>query len=274
MRIRYRVRRFGDVEAEGHSIADIAARAAVERGCSGCIRSGKTFGPNEMEIITSQLKTFYFAGHDTTATTIAWAYWLLVQRPESLRRARDEVESSIGPHLRDATYEKLQKCEYLDAVARETLRLYPPAATTRYVSTSSDGPAASSAKRAVSSNSSSSNEPNAGGYRLGDSIVHLNFYAIQRDPDVWEMPDEFVPDRFLGEAGKNRIASSSFLPFSKGARDCIGKYFALLEIKIALAALVCRYDGDVVDSEEAYVAKLTSIPQGGCKVNLRRRSVS
>ena len=59
---------------------------------------------------------------------------------------------------------------------------------------SSDGPAASSAKRAVSSDSSSSNEPNAGGYRLGDSIVHLNFYAIQRDPDVWEKPDEFVPD--------------------------------------------------------------------------------
>jgi cytochrome P450 len=142
---------------------------------------------------------------------------------------------------------------------------------------SSDGPAASSAKRAVSSDSSSSssNEPNAGGYRLGDSIVHLNFYAIQRNPDVWEKPDEFVPDRFLGEAGKNRIASSSFLPFSKGARDCIGKYFALLEIKIALAALVCRYDGDVVvDTEEAYVAKLTSIPQGGCKVNLCRRSVA
>jgi cytochrome P450 len=244
------------------------------KAAPGELDSRKTFGPDDMEIITSQLKTFYFAGHDTTATTIAWAYWLLVQHPESLRRARDEVESSIGPHLRDATYEKLQKCEYLDAVARETLRLYPPAATTRYVSMSSDGPAASSAKRAISSDSSSSNEPNAGGYRLGDSIVHLNFYAIQRDPDVWEKPDEFVPDRFLGEAGKNRIASSSFLPFSKGSRDCIGKYFALLEIKIALAVLVCRYDGDVVDTEEAYVAKLTSIPQGGCKVNLRRRSVA
>jgi cytochrome P450 len=218
-------------------------------------------GPIEMEIITSQLKTFYFAGHDTTATTIAWAYWLLIRHPECLRKAREEVETHIGlePLVDGTTYEMLQKCAYLDAVSRETLRLYPPAATTRYVPSSTardDGIA---------------DVPNSGGYLLGDSIVHLNFYAIQRDPDEWDEPNEFVPERFLGDIGRKRISSSSFLPFSKGARDCIGKYFALLEIKIALAALICRYDGDAIDADEAYVARLTSIPRGGCKVNLRRR---
>ncbi|KAL3808862.1 hypothetical protein ACHAXA_004149 [Cyclostephanos tholiformis] len=221
---------------------------------------GAKLGRNDMEIITSQLKTFYFAGHDTTATTIAWAYWLLIQHPECLGKAREEVESYIGREPLDdmTTFEMLQKCEYLDAVARETLRLYPPAATTRYIpSTSPDD-----------------DVPNAGGYLLGNSIVHLNFYAIQRDPRVWDVPDEFAPDRFLGEVGRKRIASSSFVPFSKGARDCIGKYFALLEIKIALAALICRYDGDVIDPNEAYVTRLTSIPRGGCEVNLRRRSVA
>ncbi len=215
---------------------------------------------DDMENMTSQLKTFYFAGHDTTATTIAWAYWLLLQHPDSLTRAREEVVAALGKDwvqaaigsdgLSSTTFEQLQKCEYLDAVARETLRLYPPAASTRYASDSN---------------------VTADGWRLGESIVHLNFYAIQRDPDLWEKPDDFVPERFLGEDGRKRISSSGFLPFSKGARDCIGKYFALLEAKIALATLICRYDGTIVDEDEVYTTRLTSIPRGGCAVNLHLR---
>ena len=236
---------------------------------SSVLRSKESFNPtvenvkltsDDMESMTSQLKTFYFAGHDTTATTIAWAYWLLVQNPEVLQKAREEIESSLGntwvekamlgKELPTTTYDNLQKCTYLDAVARETLRLYPPASTTRF---------------AVDANAT------AGGFLLGNSLVHLNVYAIQRDPEVWEEPDKFIPERFVGEAGKKRIASSSFLPFSKGMRDCIGKYFALLETKIALAALICRYDGEVVDTDEVYARRLTSIPKGGCKVYLSHR---
>ena len=237
---------------------------------SGVMRSKKeandpqklSFSPDDMELMTSQLKTFFFAGHDTTATAISWAFWLLVQHPDTLKRAREEVnlylgkcwaeKAAIGQKLADASYDKLQKCEYLDAVARETLRLYPPAATTRYAS-----------------------DPDAstGGFQLGSSIVHLNFYAMQRDEDVWEEANQFVPERFMGEEGKQMITSFSFLPFSKGSRDCIGKYFAMLELKIALAALICRYDGIVVDQDEVYTTRLTSIPMGGCKVHLSRRSV-
>ena len=236
---------------------------------SSVLRSKKTsdpdkdvsFSSDDMENMTSQLKTFYFAGHDTTATTIAWAYWLLCQYPKSLKRAREEVISSLGTYwaedaalgknLSTTTYEKLQQCEYLDAVARETLRLYPPAASTRY---------------AVDPNA------NAEGVLLGNSIVHLNFYAIQRDPDIWEESNKFMPERFLGEEGRKRASSFSFLPFSKGSRDCIGKYFALLETKIALAAMISRYDGVAVDTNEVYTTRLTSIPIDGCKVNLQRRS--
>jgi cytochrome P450 len=220
-----------------------------------------SFSSNDLENMTSQLKTFYFAGHDTTATTIAWAFWLLVQHPTVLQRAREEVVTHIGKEwetqarlgceMSETTYDALQKCEYLDAVARETLRLYPPAASTRIITDS---------------------HANAGGYRLGNAIIHLNFYAIQRDPDVWEDADSFIPDRFLGEEGKKMIASSSFLPFSKGMRDCIGRYFALLETKIALAILISRYDAIIVDEVEIYASRLTSIPIGGCKVKLHHRT--
>ena len=220
-----------------------------------------SFSTADMDNMTSQLQTFYFAGHDTTATTIAWAYWLLAQHPQVLQRAREEVSTYLGKEwvkqaqsggaeLNETTYEALQKCEYLDAVARETLRLYPPAATTRFASSNAT----------------------AGGYKLGDSIVHLNFYAIQRDPDVWDDADSFVPERFMGEDGKKRVATFSFLPFSRGMRDCIGKYFALIETKVALAVLISRYDASVVDHSELYGSRLTSIPLGGCKVAMRRRT--
>lgn len=226
------------------------------------------FSDDDMECMTSQLKTFYFAGHDTTATTIAWAYWLLLLNPESLVKARAEVLEHLGKDWVDAvvkgenyeqiipeestTYENLQKCQFLDAISRETLRLYPPAASTRYQA-----------------------DPDAtfGKYKIGKAIVHVDFYAIQRDPDLWgEDANEFRPERFLGDEGRKKINSFGFLPFSKGSRDCIGKYFALLETKIALAALITRYDGSVVDAEqEVFTAKITNVPKNGCKVKLARR---
>lgn len=234
-----------------------------------------------MEGMISQLKTFYFAGHDTTATTIAWAFWSLLQNPQALQTARKEVLEQLGPYWvaavtqppsdpedgdsstatstpilpRDTiTYEMLQNCHYLDAVAKETLRLYPPAQTARH---SFDHPDAT-----------------LGNYRVGGSVLVVNCYSIQRDPDLWgPEAHRFRPERFLGNSGKALQNAFGFLPFSRGTRDCIGKYFALLEIKVALAALVTRYDGTAVrPDQEVYTARLTSIPKNGCLVQLEHRS--
>jgi len=244
-------------------------KAAKDSGNPSQSSSDIFFTEDDMECMTSQLKTFYFAGHDTTATTIAWAFWLLSMNLEILQKARDEIAEHLGSDWVDAvmignnyaniipeestTWENLQKCRYLDAISRETLRLYPPASSTRYQP-----------------------DPDAtfGDYKLGECIVSLNAYAIQRDPDVWgEDAAEFRPERFLGEEGRKNISSFGFLPFSKGSRDCIGKYFALLEAKIALAALITRYDGTPVNADqEVYTARLTSVPKNGCLVNLTRRT--
>eukprot|EP00531_Pseudo-nitzschia_arenysensis_P004444 CAMPEP_0116130100 /NCGR_PEP_ID=MMETSP0329-20121206/8275_1 /TAXON_ID=697910 /ORGANISM="Pseudo-nitzschia arenysensis, Strain B593" /LENGTH=513 /DNA_ID=CAMNT_0003624407 /DNA_START=119 /DNA_END=1659 /DNA_ORIENTATION=+ len=227
-------------------------------------QSDVAFSDDDMERMTSQLKTFYFAGHDTTATTIAWAYWLLLLNPESLEKARAEVLEHLGKDWVDAvvkgenykqiipeestTYENLQKCQFLDAISRETLRLYPPASSTRY---------------------QANPDATLGKYKTGKAIIHLDFYAIQRDPDIWgEDANDFRPERFLGDEGRKKINSFGFLPFSKGSRE----YFALLETKIALAALITRYDGSVVDADqEIFTAKITNVPKNGCKVKLARR---
>lgn len=253
------------------TLASVLKEKGMDRTSKAANQSSSQilFSEDDMECMTSQLKTFYFAGHDTTATTIAWAFWLLSMNPESLQKARGEIYEHLGSDWVDAvtqsknydniipeestTWENLQKCQYLDAISRETLRLYPPAASTRYQP-----------------------DPDAtfGKYKLGGCLVSVNAYAIQRDPDVWgDDANEFRPERFLGDEGRKKISSFGFLPFSKGSRDCIGKYFALLESKIALAALITRYDGTPVDADqEVYTARLTSVPKNGCLVNLTRRT--
>jgi cytochrome P450 len=210
--------------------------------------------------ITHQLKTFYFAGHDTTAITISWAIWLLAQNPQVLAKIRAELkghgvwtESSKPP-----TYEDLQKCVYLEAAVKETLRLYPPAGGVSRWTNSVD--------------------EEWKGYRLSGAYLSLSIYCMGRHPLLWKEPDVFRPDRFLDgseEPPNSKYGiNAKFTAFSKGPRDCIGKYFALLESKLAISALVTRYDVECVDPKERLVTLLTNAPKNGAAVNFRRRDSS
>jgi cytochrome P450 len=83
--------------------------------------------------VMHQLKTFYFAGHDTTATLISWAVWLLSQHDDALEKLRAELkEQDIWADGKTPTYDQLQNCPYLEVVLTESLRLSPPAATAQY----------------------------------------------------------------------------------------------------------------------------------------------
>jgi cytochrome P450 len=225
-------------------------------------REGTAISAEEMEEIISQLKSFYFAGHDTTATIIAWSVWLLAQHPEALKKVRSELEAELGEwaaglashntgNIKDLpvpAFEALQRCSYLEAVVKEVLRLYPPASSTRIIA-----------------------DPDVefGDYHLGDSLVHICTYAIHRDPDYWDEPDSFIPERFLEES---RCSTDyTYLPFSRGPRDCMGQYFATLEAKIVVASFILRYDAVVEDIKEVYSARLTSVPKNGCKVKFSCR---
>ncbi|KAL3908225.1 MAG: hypothetical protein SGARI_003159, partial [Bacillariaceae sp.] len=125
-----------------------------------------TLTPAEKASIVEQLKTFYFAGNDTTATTIAWCSWLLSQHPDVVKTLRKELDQKkifrglksgddIGSLERTGpSYEDLNNCPYLDAVIKETLRLYPPASTARYV---------------ADPNESYNKE-----YKLGGAVLYIN----------------------------------------------------------------------------------------------------
>jgi cytochrome P450 len=175
----------------------------------------------------------------------AWAIWLLSQHDDILLKVRAElVEQGMTA---TPTYEQLQKCVYLEAVIKETLRLYPPAGMARYTPDVSE---------------------TYGGYTLGGAVIYISPYVMHRQESLWERASAFWPERWL----QGDSFSSQFIAFSRGPRDCLGKYFAMLEAKIALSAIVQGYDMECVDPNDCISYKVTSCPRNGAKVKFSRRA--
>ena len=214
-------------------------------------RPDRVLTQEDRTVILHQLKTFYFAGHDTTATTIAWAVWLLSQHPQQLEKLRAELDNKniFGTPDQRPTYAQLQECDYLDAVVKETLRLYPPAGSARYVA-----------------------DPNESwnGIKLGGAILYVNCYVTHRLPQYWERPDDYWPERFVGVPSEEYV--HKFIPFLRGPRDCLGKYFALLEAKLGVAALAQRYDMTCMNPDEIVGYRLTAYPRDGARVQMAMRT--
>lgn len=212
---------------------------------------------DDKNCIVDQLKTFYFAGNDTTATLISWTVWFLSQHINVLENIRNELKDQRVYDENGTTvpsYEQLQKCCYLEAVLKETLRLYPPAG---------------SARCSTNVNETWMDPKTGTEYAIGNTILYLSHYVMHRHPSLWNNPDTFQPERFLDGSEDN--LAGKFSPFSKGPRDCIGKYFAMLEAKQALAKLCLSYDFDCVDLDEELAYKVTSMPMKGAKIVFRQR---
>jgi cytochrome P450 len=229
--------------------------------CSIAIReiqkeNGKVaLAESDKQSIADQLKTFYFAGHDTTSILIAWTVWLLSLHADVLARVRSELgERGVWTErnlVRTPTYEQLLSCVYLEAVLKEALRLYPPAG-------------------GLVRHASDSSETYNGCYSLGGAEIIVSIYSLHRHPAFWTAPEEFRPSRFM-DGSEDRL-NDKFIPFSRGPRDCIGKYFAILEAKLAVSALVSFYDVECVDPKERIYAQVTVQPKNGAKVRFRHRN--
>ena len=214
-RLKQKIRHYEKLlDEEMHNILERQLAAGISEQskdiCSIAINCMK--GPDgslteeDKNSIADQLKTFYFAGHDTTAILISWSVWLLSWNDDVLAKVRAKLkENGIGSSsARPSTYDQLQRCTYLEAVLKETLRLYPPA----------------SGSRATKDANATYN-----GYAISNAILVSANYVMHRHPSLWKRPNEFIPERFLDGSEDNLTAK--FNPFSRGPRDCIGKYFAL-----------------------------------------------
>ncbi|XP_010906241.1 cytochrome P450 81Q32 [Elaeis guineensis] len=174
------------------------------------------------EIIKGVLVVLLTAGTDTTAVTIEWAMSLLLNHPEALKKAREELDLQVGQD-RLVDESDLPKLPFLHAIINETLRLYPPAPIL---------PAHESSEDCI-----------VGGYRVPRGTVLLvNAWAIQRDPRLWPEPTSFRPER-LSEAGREN-EPHGMLPFGLGRRGCPGEGLAMRVVGLALGALVQCFEWD------------------------------
>jgi cytochrome P450 len=163
----------------------------------------------DAQTLSDNLVTMLFAGYDTSSITLTYAFYLMARHPDVAARCRQEVVSVLGAAAH-ATYDDVQtKLPLCSAVINETLRLYPPAPiTVRYT----EAPV----------------ELQPGIIVPTGTMLYLPIWWIHRSPDNFKDPDSFRPERFLG-AERERMHRYAFIPFSGGARDCVGRRFAMTE---------------------------------------------
>jgi len=166
--------------------------------------------------LRDEMLTLLLAGHETSATTLAWVTHRLVRHPDVLARVRDELARVVGAG--PVAPEHVAQLEYLDATIKETMRLNPilPAV----------GRALAQPIR-------------LGGIDLPAGVVAAPcIYLTHRRPDVWEDAQRFDPERFLAR----KPGPYEFFPFGGGTRHCLGAAFAMYEMKIVLAEMLQRVE--------------------------------
>ncbi len=197
--------------------------------------------------LRDQTLTFLAAGHETTANALGWTFALL----SAHRAVRERLLEELHPKLADRIplVQDLPALRYLDAVVRESLRLYPPAwIISRTV------------MQAV---------------HLGDydfpvgSVVLVSPWLMHRDPRFWEAPLAFRPERWL-DSPEPPAASGMYFPFGAGARMCIGMPFAQLELRLVLAMILRRFFPEVEAGwDDRPIARVTLRPRQGLPVLIR-----
>jgi cytochrome P450 len=192
--------------------------------------------------LRDELVTMLLAGHETTATAVAWAIERLVRHPAKLRRLQAEIDAGESE-------------EYLSAVANETLRVRPvvPLVVRLLME-----------------------DFEVGGHLLpAGTRVAPSIYLTNRNPRVYERPDEFMPERFLGESPE----TFSWIPFGGGIRRCIGASFAQLEMRLMLKTMLSELEPTLPArgwrwrrGEPIRRRAITLVPMAGATVSWRPRA--
>lgn len=166
------------------------------------------------------------AGTDTSSVTIEWALSELINHPNVMAKAREEIDSIVGNN-RLVRESDIVNLPYLQAIVKETLRLHPTGPMIVRESTE---------------------DCTINGYDIpAKTRLFVNVWAINRDPKHWEDPLEFMPERFWKSTLDVRGQSFQFLPFGSGRRSCPGTSLALQVVHATLAAVIQCFDWKVGD---------------------------
>ncbi|CAH0557342.1 unnamed protein product [Brassicogethes aeneus] len=208
--------------------------------------------PLSNEDIREEVDTFMFEGHDTTASAISFAIYLLANHPEEQKKAYEELNLIFADDKNRPTgHRYLQEMKYLENVIKETLRLYP--SVPFYA-------------RMVNEDI----EYEDGKVIPKDTSLVIFAYGVNRDKDNFKDPDSFIPSRFDGIDGKSPY---SYLPFSAGPRNCIGQKFAMLEMKSTISKIIRNYEllPSIPEHKIVLAAETVLKSANGIKIRIKKR---
>jgi cytochrome P450 len=193
--------------------------------------------------------TLFLAGHETTANTLSWTWWLLAQNPAVEAKLHGELRAVLGG--RTPSLDDLPKLVYTNHIITESMRLYPPAWGT--------------ARTAIE-------DHEIAGYSVPKgSGVSFAQWTVHRDPRWYDAPEEFRPERWEGDLLK-RIPRFAYFPFGGGPRQCIGNSFALMEAALVLATIAQQYRFRLVEEHPVVpLASITLRPRHGIRAVLEAR---
>jgi cytochrome P450 len=193
--------------------------------------------------------TLFLAGHETTASTLSWTWWLLAQNPVVEGKLHAELDAILGD--RAPSLDDLPRLAYTGHVITESLRLYP---------------AAWGMARLVVEDHEIAGYPVTKG--MGVAMVQ---WVVHRDPRWYDAPDEFRPERWENDLSK-QLPRFAYFPFGGGPRQCIGNAFALMEATLILATIARKFRLRLeANHPVAPLASLTLRPRHGVRVKLESR---
>lgn len=242
------------IEDRVQQMIDIRRNDSAERNdMLSVLLSARDEDGNSMDDLQlrDECTTLFGAGHETTATALAWSWYLLCQHPDVYQKMQQEINDVL--QARTPSYTDLPRLPYTLQVFKETLRLYPPAyAVSRQALRAFD----------------------IDGYHIPKgSLLGLSIYVFHHDPEYFPEPEKFMPERFEPEREK-QIPRNAYLPFGAGSRICIGNHFALMEGHLLLATLAQRVSFELVPGQHIVpdaTNNLTLRPGGKVQVVVRRR---
>jgi cytochrome P450 len=210
--------------------------------------------------LREEVRTFLLAGHVTTAQSLACAFWLMSRHPavrEKLEAEADQTARRIGepghnPSDRSPSFEDIPRLRFCEMVMLETLRIYPPVWVF-----------GREALRQV--------ELQGTVLRVGDKLV-ICPWLLHRNPAVFSEPEAFRPERWENDA-RSHLPRGSYLPFSTGARNCLGEHFAMMESTLVLASLARHWKFDELPGrpDPGWSAHLLYWPRRGIHLQATRR---
>ncbi|KAL8730556.1 MAG: hypothetical protein Q9166_004010 [cf. Caloplaca sp. 2 TL-2023] len=227
---RFRDLTYGPNDQKHKSVIDLVLQAHVAQSGE---KKRDTLDPDFRTFAIRQIRLFVFTGHDSTSSSICYAFHLLSKNPDALKQIRAEHDRVLGKEpskasgLLERTPKLLKDLHYTTAVIKEVLRLFPPAASSR------EGKSGTSIHDDQGTACSTEDV----------TMIWTLHIELHRHPKYWKRPEEFLPERWLVAPGHELYPMKhAYRAFEYGPRNCIAEGIVMTELKIILACVVREFD--------------------------------